>query len=305
MRNPRVPMSIDEIPEAELGSGVLVTPDSVLAALQLPKKGKIYDLDAGRARDMSRHYATPPFEILTYRTPRGIDVQRDLPFLDPSVNDVHLGFVDEFIMGTVHVGAHIDALCHITRGERNEWFGGFSADEYAGDYGVLRCDVTKIPPIVARGVMIDVAAARGVEVLPESYPIEVEDLEAAIRQQGTEIQKGDVILIRTGQMRGWPHTGRSGDDEAGIKLESAVWLTEREPLALCSDSSAFEVSPSVVAGNPQPVHIHVIAEKGIYILEWLYMERLSIERVYEFLFVCLPLKIEGATGSWVRPIAII
>jgi kynurenine formamidase len=254
---------------------------------------------------MPRHYATPPFEIMTYRTPKGEQRQRDLDFLDPDVNKVNLGFVSDLVMGTMHVGAHIDALCHVTYGERAEWYGGFSAYEDLGDHGPLKCDVTNIPAIIARGVLLDIAGLKGVETLPESYPITEDDLREALNKAEVQLQPGDVVLIHTGQMVGWPFTGRPGNREAGICFEAARFLTEHDILAVATDNSATEVSPSIVEGNPQPVHIHVLTQRGVYILEWIYMEELAADAVHEFLFVCLPLKIEGATGSWVRPVAVV
>jgi kynurenine formamidase len=162
-----------------------------------------------------------------------------------------------------------------------------------------------MPPILTRGVLIDVARAKGVEILPDSYGITVEDISGALSQQDTTLQTGDVVLIRTGQMAGWPDRVRPAELEAGITLATARWLADREPVAVGSDSSAVEVAPSGVAGSPQPVHIHLISERGIYILEWIYLEELASARAYEFFFVCLPLKIRGATGSWVRPVAVV
>jgi kynurenine formamidase len=288
----------------QLGRGRLITAESILDALRLARAGQVFDLDAGRFRNMPRHYATPPFEVMTYRSPAGEQTEGDLDFLRPDVNKVNLGFVSELVMGTMHVGAHIDALCHVTYGKRAEFYGGFSAYEHVGDHGATKCDVSKIPPIVARGVLVDVAGLKAVDTLPESYPITGADIEDACEAQGVEIRSGDVVLVRTGQMNGWPHTGRPGNREAGLSLDGARYLTEQEILAVAVDNSAMEVSPSIAEGNPQPVHIHVLAQEGVYVLEWIFMEELREAHPSEFLFICLPLKIEGATGSWIRPVAI-
>jgi kynurenine formamidase len=298
-------MAINHIPAEELGAGALITPESVAGALGLAQKGRVYDLDAGRFRGMARHYAHPPFDIATYRTPRGEQNQKDLDYLRPDVNRVNYGFISELVIGTVHTGAHIDALCHVTHGDRSEFFGGFSANEYVGDNGVLKCDVTKIPPILTRGVMVDIAALKGVDQLPASYSVSISDIQQALDRQGTQLRKGDAILIHTGQMRGWPQDVRTADIEAGISLETSKWLCDQSPVAIASDSSAVEVAPSGVEGSTQPVHIHCIIERGVYLIEWVYQEELSADRVYEFLFICLPVKIAGATGSMVRPVAVV
>ncbi len=298
-------MGIEEIPAAELGAGALMTQEAAAAALKLPTEGRVFDLDAGRFRGMARHYAHPTFDVVPCRTPRGEQNQKDLDYLRPDVNKVNYGFISELVVGTVHTGCHIDALCHVTCGDPNHWYGGHRADEYLGDNGVLACDVTRIPPIITRGVLVDVARIKGVEVLPESYSISVEDIQEGLDAKGTEIRRGDAVIIRTGQMRDWPHGVRSSDKEAGISLATSKWLADFEPVAIGSDSSAIEVAPSGVEGDTQPVHIELIINRGIYIIEWVYLEEMSAADVAEFLFICLPVKIQGATGSMVRPVAVV
>jgi kynurenine formamidase len=298
-------VSTSDIPAEELGAGVLVTPERIAAAVRLVTQGRVFDLDAGRFRGMPQHEVHPGLEVTTYRSPRGEQNQGDLEFLQSNVNTVNQGFVTELLIGTSHTGTHIDALCHITRGANNEWYGGFSADKHLGDNGALKCDVTKIPPILARGVLLDVATAKQMEVLPKSYGITVEDVSSTLARQQTELRAGDIVLIRTGQMHEWPLEIRQPGEEAGITIEAARWLAGSQPVAIGADSSAVEVAPSGVQGYPQPVHTYLIPERGIYILEWVYLDDLARSGIYEFLFICLPLKIRGATGSMVRPVAVI
>jgi kynurenine formamidase len=111
------------------------------------------------------------------------------------------------------------------------------------------------------------------------------------------------VLIRTGQLRDWP-TMREGP-EAGLSLDGAEWLGELDPLAIGADNSAIEVLPSILPRSPQPVHVHLLAGLGIYLLEWLSLDELARVSANEFLFICLPLKIAGATGSLTRPVAVI
>jgi hypothetical protein len=201
-------VSVSGIPVQELGAGALITPERIATAVRLVTQGCVFDLDAGRFRGMPQHGVHPGLEVTTYRSPRGEQNQGDLEFLGSSANAVNQGFVTELLIGTAHTGTHIDALCHITRGVNNEWYGGFSADEYLGDNGALTCDVTKIPAIVTRGVLLDVAATKQVEVLPKSYGITVEDVQSTLARQQTELRPGDAVLIRTGQMHAWPEDVR-------------------------------------------------------------------------------------------------
>jgi kynurenine formamidase len=287
----------------ELGSGRHVTPEAILRALALVRQGRVFDLDPGRFPGMPRNPAQPPFDLVTYRSPRGERKAAELSFLQPETNQDNFGFVLEQVTTSMHMGAHIDALCHVTCGTDSEWYGGFSEAEFLGDKGALVSDVTRIPAIFARGVILDVAGHVGVPMLDAGMPIAAELLQATASAQGVELRAGDVVLIRTGQLRDWPEM-RDGP-EAGLSLDAAEWLGSLDPLAIGADNSAIEVLPSVLPRSPQPVHVHLLAKLGIYLLEWLALDELADAKPSEFLFVCLPLKITGATGSLVRPVAIL
>lgn len=294
-------MTIDR-PADEIGAAAQITAESVLAAIRTVTEGRVFDLDPGRFPGMPRHHAQPPFDVVTYRTPAGQRIQRDLEFLAPERNSVNFGFLLEMVTTSMHMGAHIDALCHVTCGPDSAWYGGHPASEHVGDKGALTCDASKIPPLVTRGVLLDIARALDIDVLPPSYSIASRDISKAMDRQGVELHPGDVVLLRTGQMSKWPEV-REGN-EAGLSLEAAQWLSQLQPVAIGADNSALEVSPSGIAGSPQPVHLHLMIERGIYILEWISLEELASAGLAQFLFLCLPLKIQGATGSLVRPIAI-
>lgn len=268
------------------------------------REGRIIDLSSGWWPGMPLSSDHPAFNVITYRSPRGERLQRDLPFL--ADNQVNLGFVSELLMCTVHSGTHIDALGHVSCGPDSAMHGGHLADEVLGDFGLLQNDATELAPIIARGVMLDVAGALGVESLLAHQGVGRDDLELAAARQGTELRAGDVVLIRTGTMRHWPDKAALARCEgAGLALAGAEWIVACEPVAIGADNVALEVSPSGIAGDPQPVHRFVIQERGIPILEWVNLEQLAEEEVYEFLFVCVPLPIRGATGSLVRPLALV
>jgi len=170
----------------------------VLTALQLAKTGRIYDLEVERFRGMPLHPAHPQIEILTYRSPRGIQNQGDQAWLQGEANSENMAFISDLVIGTVHSGTHIDALAHVTVGEDNHFYGGKSADEHLGDWGPLICDATALPPIVTRGVLLDVAGHQGVDVLAKGQGISAEDLQAVAAAQGVEIRSKDTVLVRTG-----------------------------------------------------------------------------------------------------------
>jgi kynurenine formamidase len=280
---------------------------TVIEAARLVREGKVYSLAATRFPGMPLFPGHPPFQVLSYRTPRGIKVAGDTPW-GPK-NEAGLGYMSEYIMGTSHTGAHIDALAHMTIGTDDRWYGGGNADQHLGDFGPTFGDAAKLPPLFTRGVLLDAPAGRDVACLGKGEPVTGIELEEIARSQDVEVREGDVVLIRTGYMSLWPNAEKMAEHRTpGPDLSAAEWLVERGVIATGSDVETYEVQPAPDPGdpsNPQPVHTRLLIESGIYLMESLDLEALAADRVYEFLFVALPLKIRGATGSMVDPIAIV
>lgn len=275
-----------------------------LGALRAPEQGRVYDLCSGWWPGMPVAPAHPPFQIQTYRTPRGMRAQKAFAF--SGENTVNYSFISEVVSTTMHAGTHLDAICHITDGEEDTWHGGYSADQYLGDTGALRDDATTLPPILTRGVLLDIPAVLGVDALPDMHPVGEADLRAACERQGVSLKPADAILIRTGFMREWPDVERMNRvEQPGLALDGAKWLRRFEPTLIGADNTSLEVAPSQEVGEPQPVHRYLIRQHRIPILEWVYLEDLAADGISEFLFVCLPLPIRGATGSLVRPLAVV
>ena len=201
-----------------------------------------------------------------------------------------------------HVGTHIDALCHFSHcGKLHQ--GGEAADLQSYGAGLQRFSVDTVAPILRRGVLLDIAGLAGKEILPADFVITQEHLESATALQKVEIGAGDVVLLRTGWAQYWRDCRKfiSEVRGPGPRLEAAQWLSARKIFAAGSDTVAFEFVPDPA----MPVHVHLLVESGIHIIECLNMEELAAERGYEFLFIATPLKIEGGTGSPIRPLALI
>jgi kynurenine formamidase len=288
------------------GSLAQLTGESIAKALGQVQQGKVYSLESQWWRGMPGHPVHPRFEVLTYRTPGGEQIQKDQEYLNEPANTINYGFVSELIMGTAHTGTHIDAFCHVTCGPEAEWYGGHSAHKELGDFGALNGDAAALPPIISRGVMLDIPKALGIEHCPPEYPVSGEDMQKAVDGQGIEVLPGDTILVRTGTMKFWPdQDAMQAAANAGVSMSGSEWLLEHSPVAVAADNVAFECAPSGVEGSPQPVHVHLVQQNGIPILEWVNCEELAQDGVYEFTFICLPLSVIGATGSMVRPVAIV
>ena len=167
----------------------------------------------------------------------------------------------------------------MTVGEDNHWYNGFKEADWGGNFGVRKCDSVSIPPIIARGVLLDIAGVRKVDALPKSYAITPRDIDAAVKAQGIALRPGDVVLIRTGALRYWGKDGADGErmrkfDSAGITLETAKYLVEQfGAMMICSDTSGLEVNPAPSGSDSFiPVHAYLLIEQGVHIGEFHYLE---------------------------------
>jgi len=198
-----------------------------------------------------------------------------------------------------HVGTHIDALCHFSRAGKLQ-DGGAVAQSYTG--GIERLSVDTIAPILRRGVLLDIAGLEHLDVLPVDFLITPEHLDAAARAEGIEVRASDVVLIRTGWARYWEDAARfiAQVRGPGPGESAARWISGKGVFAAGSDTVAFEFVPAPT----MPVHVHLLVENGIHIIECLNLEQLAADRVYEFVFTAVPLKIRGGTGAPIRPLAL-
>ena len=213
---------------------------------------------------------------------------------------------NEMIMIGGHTGTHVDALCHVSH--QGHLHGDIDAAEAqrGGRFSVL--GVETVPPIVGRGVLLDIAALHGVDVLAPAHRITADELAAAARSQGVDVREGDAVLIRSG----WPAHWRDAEHFIGHRHgvpgpdeEAARWLAARKVRVTGAETVAYEWIPAGRGHALLPVHRVLLVEHGIYIVEMLDLTALAAARAYEFVFVLAPLKFVGATGSPVRPLALV
>jgi kynurenine formamidase len=296
----------------EVGALNSITPDTVRSALSHARTGKVYDLGVTYSRNSFKWPGHSPGEIITFRSPEGVKRQLDVPVVKPDVNPAGVGWHSSALFISDNVATQIDGLGHITTGEDNHWYNGFKEADWGGNFGIRRCDLQRIPPIVTRGVMLDIAGAKNLDVLPESYAITPTDVQRAMAQQRVELRPGDVILIRTGTLRHWGKDGANQEpikthDSAGITLETAKFLVENfGPVMIGSDTSGLEVNPAPKGADCFiPVHKYLLIEQGVYIGEFHNLEELARDKAYEFCYVATTPKIQGAVaGFCLRPLAI-
>lgn len=212
---------------------------------------------------------------------------------------------DVIVTGT-HVGTHIDALAHVS--QDGLLYGGADAAEAGVGGRYLDLGAHTIAPMVRRGVLLDVPAALGVPACEPGYEITPEHLEAAALAQDTPVRPGDVVLVRSGWGQRFDDpTAFLGFDSGvpGVGEAGACWLAARGVHAAGADTIAFE---RLAPGNGHallPAHRVLLVAHGIYIIEALALEGLAAAGVHEFTFVLSPLPLVGATGSPVRPLALV
>ncbi len=285
----------------EIGMLNLLTPQIAVEQLARADAGKIFDLSVDLFMDMPTwtQGGEPPFAIWMVHTPRG-SVADDPMGVGREQNELVAWSADAVSMFT-HTGTHIDTLNHF--GYHNRIWNGFSADDHLGSLHWRKCGADKYPPVITRGVLIDIAAAQGTDVLPDGHAIDASQLEDARRRQGTDLRPGDVVMVRTGRGSTWPDAAAYLPREPGVDRNGSEYLAKAGATMVGIDNIAYENLPSPDPENWLPVHTYLLAEAGVPIMEVVNLEELSQEKCYEFVFVGACLKIRGATAGPIRPLA--
>jgi kynurenine formamidase len=288
-------------PDDEIGMLNLITAESRAAVLAEADVRRVFDLSVDYFVGMPSFamLGDPTFQIWMSHTPSGTVVDDPIG-VGPEQNR-RVSLSGDCIAMYAHTGTHIDSLNHF--GWCGEIWNGFTEREHLGARSWTRCGPEKHPPVIARGVLIDIAAANGVDVLPDSYGIGADDVRMALDRQRTTIRPGDVVMVRTGRMRVWPDREAYLPNEPGLDLEGAKLLAEAGAIVIGADNIALEQAPSPDPDNHHGVHTFLLAEAGVPIMENVDLEELSADEVFEFAFVGRAMPIRGATAAPMQPIA--
>ena len=290
-------------PRDEIGRLNLMTTESRAAVLARVQGGAAYDLAVEYFVGMPSWQAAgdPHYQMWMTHTPHGTLIAD--PMNVGHEKNEHVSYSGSAISMYTHTGTHIDALNHF--GLDGKIYNGFTEKDHLGDLGWKVTGAERLPPLVARGVLIDVAAAKGVEMLPDAYRVTRRDLVDALAGEGVALQKGDIALIRTGRMRVYQDAARYMQDPPGLGMEAAKFLVEEAgAMVVGADNLSFEAFPSEVDGNYVPLHTYLLAQHGVPIIELANLEELARDRVYEFAFIGASLKLRGADAAPLRPIAL-
>ena len=290
-------------PNDEIGRLNLMTEQSRSEILSRISGGRTYDLSVEYFIGMPSWQAAgdPHYRIWMTHTPDGTVVDDPLG-LGKTMNK-HVSYTGAAISMYTHTGTHIDSLNHF--GLDGKIWNGFRAADHVGDRGWQVAGAENIPPIIARGVLIDVAAAKGVDMLADGYRITRDDLVNTLDLQGVKLHKGDVALVRTGRMTLYENASAYMANPPGLGMAAAKYLVEESGVMIVgADNLSFEAFPSEVDDNYVPLHTYLLAQHGVPILELVNLEGLAEDRVYEFAFIGGSLKLKGADAAPIRPIAI-
>ena len=291
-----LPPHADQVETHPRGAASRITPAVTLAALALPRTGTVLDLGSVLSRDMPKGKgqddAFAPFQLLRHRTT--VDSARE-------GGKAGTTFSTELIQGTPHTGTHFDAFAHVQLDGRV--FGGGTAAEHERDFGWTHAGMETVAPVLTRGILLDIAADEGVDQLPDDMVISTEQVQTSLRRRDLTVRSGDAVLIRTGKMRDYGDTTRWAGAIPGLGVDAAIWLYEQGMAVVGADNPSVEPNPT--GDWSRHLHVELLYRRGVHLLEWLDLEPLHESGAAEFLFCALPLKIRGATGSWIRPIAVI
>ena len=273
----------------ERGAANHMGPETLLKAARLIQAGRMIEL--GQVLRSSMPLGARHFDL--YVKPTG-----------PPAGSNRRASNEELVVAEMgQVGTQFDAFPHQTIGD--SLYNCFDMNEVMTRSGFTRLGVENVGTLMTRGVLIDVAALKGVDMLPDRYEITAEDLQQALDRQGVALEAGDAVLIHTGWGVLWDTDAeRFMAGNPGIGVAAAEWLVEQDPMLLGADNQPIEVSPNPDPEVSLPIHQMMLVVNGIYLVERMRLDELAAAGVHEFAFVVQPLKLEGATGSTVAPVAI-
>ncbi|MBS0521647.1 MAG: cyclase family protein [Proteobacteria bacterium] len=284
----------------QIGMLNLIDAQSRSAILARADASKVFDLSVDHFMGMPGWFGAgdPTYQIWMTHTPGGEIVDNSMG-VSLEANRL-VGYSGDAISMYTHCGTHIDTFNHFGYGDLI--FNEFNTSEHLGSRTWRKCGAETFPPIFARGVLLDIAALHGVPTLPPSHAIGEADLTACLKRQEIALRPGDVVLIHTGQMKLWPDMAFV-KNTPGLNRQGAEFLAKNGAIMIGADNLTLEQTPTAEPLNFFPVHTYLLAEAGVPILEMAYLDELVGERVYEFAFFGACIKLRGATGSPMRPVA--
>ncbi|MFG8974512.1 cyclase family protein [Pseudomonas paraeruginosa] len=277
----------------EIGAANLLTPEVVKQAVGLVRTGKTYPLAVPVDKNL------PAFRHRSFRLYNIQPGEQAGQSLGPN----RFTFNDELVNAWTGVGTQLNGIGHI--GIDNRYYNGNQAADFVTVEGVKKLGIEKVPPFVTRGVVLDMTAHYGKDIVPGGTEFSVADIQAVLKKQGLALRKGDVVLFNTGWLE---LIGRDNKQflevEPGIGMEAAKWLADQGIVAFGGDTWASEVYPNPHGKDEFPVNQYMLAKRGIYNLELIDSRALVRDQAWEFLFVLGQPLYAGSTQVNINPVAI-
>ena len=273
----------------ERGSANHMGPSTVLRAARLIDSGEVVEL--GHVLHESIPLGNRHFDL--YLKPTGMNPQSNRRGSNEEIVVTELG----------QVGTQFDGFSHQTIGDT--LYNCFRVSETLTRSGFTHLGIENVGTLMTRGVLLDIARLKGVDILPEEYEISTEDLQQALADANLTLEPGDAVIVNTGWGQLWESdVERFLGRAPGIGIAAAEWLVTQDPMLLGADNQPVEIQPNPDSDISLPIHQIMLVVNGIHLLERMKLDELAAREVYEFAFVMQPLKIRGATGSTVAPAAI-
>jgi kynurenine formamidase len=285
----------------EAGASNWITPEKIMQSLKYAKQGKLYELGHPYERSMPVG-ATRSYKISVVDTGPAAGTNNQLG--NEEIISGELAQVGTQFDGPGHIGMLMKYGDGTMKGV---YYNGFTQEEVVHPDGLKHLGVQNVKPIISRGILVDVAAYKGVGRLANSYEVTLADVKGALAKEGiaeSSITPGDVIIFRYGWSQLWESPKDFNHNPPGIGLEVAAWLVGKQITMTGADTAPTEVMPNPNPNLVVPVHQELMMKNGILNLENMELEALSADKAYEFLFIFTPIRFVGASGSPGRPIAI-
>lgn len=272
------------------GAGNHMQPETVLRATRLIRTGQVFELGRVLEEGMPIQ-STRRFEVHTKRTTMNQESNRR-------------GSNEELVVSEIgQVGTQFDGFAHQTIGD--SMYNCVKVEEVATRTGFTKLGIQNVGSLMTRGVLIDVAALKGVPMLPDTYEITPADLQQALARQKLTLQPGDAAIVHTGWGKLWgKDNARYAKTNPGLGAAAGEWLAKQDPMIVGSDNIGINVSPSPDPLISNPIHQIMLVVNGIHLLENLRLDELAASGTTEFALIVQPLKIQGGSGSTVAPMAV-
>ncbi len=288
-----------------IGAMNLITPAAILKALALVKQGKVYDLSHVLDQDMP----VPGFHG-SYFANTQYTLENGVEWHDRFIGKMNNGYSAQNLRLSMsdHSGTHIDQLNHVGELQENGEFlvyNGIRNLDIIDTFGTKKLGIEHMPPLIGRGVLIDVAGYKGVDYLPIGYSISPQELDDTLLSQNVVVREGDTVLVNTGWGRHWHDTAKILLGEPGLGKACADWAVDMNIVSWGVDQFATDPIPFELEGEALPMHIAMLTKSGIRLIENIYMEEIVRDKIYEFCIIGAPLKLKGGTGSPIRLLALV